>query len=125
METTGAARRVWSRRIGRLVFATCAGLGSPALAGALTVERAWVAPSAQVGADVGLYMTVKNDTGDPDALVRASCPFANFSEKRTVDVGEGGLADRVIPNIPVAANSTLTMDGQELSCRAFADARQA
>ena len=54
-------------------------------------------------------MTVKNDGDEPDALVRAACPFANFSEKRTVDVGEGGLANRVIPNIPIAAHSTLTM----------------
>jgi copper(I)-binding protein len=89
-------------------------LGSPlaasaALSGPLSVEHAWVAPSDAVGVDVGLFMTVKNDADEADALLRASCPVANFSEKRTVDVGEGGLADRAIPNIPIAAHSTLTM----------------
>jgi copper(I)-binding protein len=84
-------------------------VATPALAGAVSVERAWVSPSDAVGVDVGLYMTIKNDGDEPDALVRAACPIANFSEKRTVDVGEGGLANRVIPSIPVAAHSTLTM----------------
>ena len=80
-----------------------------ALAGTLSVEHAWVEPSDTVGADVGLYMTIRNEGDNPDALVRAACPFANFSEKRTVDVGEGGLSNRTIANIPVAAHSTLTM----------------
>jgi len=82
---------------------------NPAFAGALSVERAWVAPSDAVGVDVGLYMTIKNEGDEADAMIRAACPFANFSEKRTVDVGEGGLANRAIANIPVAAHSTLTM----------------
>ena len=90
-------------------FVSMSAMLSPAFAGGLTVEAAWVAPNENVGADVGLYMTIKNDSDDPDALLRAACPFANFSEKRTVDVGEGGLADRAIPNIPVAAHTTLTM----------------
>lgn len=80
-----------------------------AVAGGLSVENAWVAPNDTVGSDIGLYMTVKNDADEADALIRAACPFANFSEKRTVDVGEGGLANRAINNIPLAAHSTLTM----------------
>lgn len=80
-----------------------------ALAGALRVENAWVAPNDNVGSDVGLYMTIMNESDEPDALVRASCPIANFSEKRAVDVGEGGLANRAIANIPIAAHTTLTM----------------
>jgi periplasmic copper chaperone A len=99
----------------------CAGAGSkalcfallfvvtPALAGGLTVDNAWVAPNAEVGSDVGLFMTITNDADAPDALLRVACPFANFSGKRTVDVGEGGLAHRAIPNIPLAAHATLTM----------------
>jgi copper(I)-binding protein len=85
------------------------GAPAAALAGGLSVEGAWVAPNNTVGSDIGLYMTVRNDADEPDALIRAACPVANFSEKRTVDVGEGGLANRAIPNIPVAAHSTLTM----------------
>ncbi len=80
-----------------------------AFAGALSVEKAWVEPSDEIGRDIGLYMTVKNDGDEPDALVRAACPIANFSEKRTMDVGEGGLSARAVPNIPVAAHSSLTM----------------
>jgi copper(I)-binding protein len=82
---------------------------APAAAAGLTVEGAWVQPNETVGTDIGLFMTIRNDGDEADALVRAACPFANFSEKRTVDVGEGGLSNRAIPNIPVAAHSTLTM----------------
>jgi periplasmic copper chaperone A len=89
-------------------------LGTPALAlaGTLSVERAWVAPNDNIGADVGLYMTIRNDADAADALIRAACPFANFSEKRTVDVGEGGLSNRAVANIPVAGHATLTMDAK-------------
>ncbi len=80
-----------------------------AFAAGLTVKDAWAAPSPQAGADVGLYMIIRNEDDEADALVRATCPFANFSERRTVDVGEGGLSDRAIPNIPVAARATLEL----------------
>ncbi len=85
-----------------------AALSSPAWAADLSVSDAWV-PASEAGADIGLYMTIKNDGAEPDALLRVSCPFANFSERRTVDVGEGGLSDRAVPNIPVPAHSTLTL----------------
>ena len=90
------------------IVAACAFAASSAAAADLSVSDAWV-PAGEAGADVGLYMTIKNDGAEADALLRVSCPFANFSERRTVDVGEGGLADRAIPNIPIAAHSTLTM----------------
>ena len=102
-EATARARRGAAAALAALAFAT------PATASALSVEKAWVAPNAKAGADVGLYMTVRNDSDAADALVRAACPIANFSEKRAVDVGEGGLADRAVPNIPIAAHTTLTM----------------
>jgi alcohol dehydrogenase (cytochrome c) len=35
-------------------------------------------------------MTIHNESDEADALVRANCPLANFSERRAVDVGEGG-----------------------------------
>ena len=82
---------------------------APAAAADLSVSDAWVPAASEAGVDVGLYMTIKNDAAAPDALLRVSCPFANFSERRTVDVGEGGLADRAIPNIPVPAHTTLTL----------------
>ena len=108
--TTASRHRVGKARWA-LLGACAALLSTPSLglAGALTVEHAWVAPNDSVGADVGLFMTINNEGDAPDALVRAACPFANFSEKRTVDVGEGGLSNRAIPNIPVAAHATLTM----------------
>ena len=107
---------------------------SPAAAADLSVSDAWVPAASEAGVDVGLYMTIKNDAVAPDALLRVSCPFANFSERRTVDVGEGGLADRAIPDIPVPAHATLTLTpksyhvallqtrdkltaGESLSCR--------
>lgn len=74
----------------------------------LAVQKAWVPPVDAVGGDVVLSMTVRND-GDADALLRASCPFANFAEKHTVDLGEGAPAKRTIPNIPVPAHATVMM----------------
>lgn len=91
-----------------VIFASFACM-KPALAAGLSVQGAWTPPSSQVGVDVGLYMTIRNDNDEADALVRAHCPFANFSERRTVDVGEGGLSDRAIPNIPVAGHATLEL----------------
>jgi periplasmic copper chaperone A len=94
-------------------YAGAAGLAlmgtGAAWAGGVSVEGAWIAPNETVGSDIGLYMTLKNDGDETDALTRVACPFANFSEKRTVDVGEGGLSNRAVPNIPVAAHATLTM----------------
>lgn len=80
-----------------------------AAAGDLTVTKAWVVPTDAVGADVVLALKLSNRAGEPDALLRAACPFANFSEKRTIDHGEGGASTRVIPNISVPANSDLTL----------------
>src|SRR5271167_1963630 len=75
----------------------------------ITVSQAWVAPTEAVGTDVVLSMTVTNDGAESDALVRAACPFANFSEKRTIDHGEGAPANRAIPNIPLPPHDKVTM----------------
>jgi periplasmic copper chaperone A len=80
-----------------------------AFAAEIAVSKAWVPPSEAVGSDVVLSMTIRNDGAEPDALVRAACPFANFSEKRTVDRGEGAPAARAIPNIPLPAGATVTL----------------
>jgi copper(I)-binding protein len=126
-------RRATAGRSPLAAFCVLAAL-SPAAAADLSVSDAWVPAASEAGVDIGLYMTIKNDAAEPDALLRVSCPFANFSERRTVDVGEGGLADRAIPNIPIAAHSTLTLTpksyhvallqtrdkltaGEDLSCR--------
>ncbi len=103
------ARRTVGWRTAAAASLVLTATADPACAGALSVENAWVAPNDEVGADVGLFMTIKNDSDEADALIRAACPVANFSEKRTVDVGEGGTANRAVPNIPIAAHTTLTM----------------
>ena len=85
-----------------------------ALAGnSLEVTDSRVPASEQVGVDLPLVMTIRNDAADPDALLRVRCPVANFSEKHTVDRGEGAPAMRGIRSIPVAAAGTtvLTVDG--------------
>lgn len=104
----GVQGGVTKRRSAVVAACAFAALSSSASAADLGVSSAWV-PASEAGSDVGLYMTIKNDGAEADALLRASCPFANFSERRTVDVGEGGLADRAIANIPIPAHSTLTM----------------
>jgi copper(I)-binding protein len=73
------------------------------------ISNAWVHAAEQVGGNVALSMTIKNETDVADALLRARCPVANFSEKHTVDRGEGSPAMRAIPSIPIAASSTTVL----------------
>jgi copper(I)-binding protein len=72
---------------------------------ALRITDAWVPASSQVGSDVALSMTIENVSDNPDSLLRARCPVANFSEKHTVDRGEGSPAMRAISAIPIAART--------------------
>ncbi|BAM91811.1 conserved hypothetical protein [Bradyrhizobium oligotrophicum S58] len=83
---------------------------APAAAGeGLTLSEAWVPAAPEVGRDIPLLITVKNETSAPEALLRVRCPIANFSERHTVDRGEGAPAMRSIPNIPIPAGSTLVL----------------
>jgi copper(I)-binding protein len=75
---------------------------------AIRISDAWVHAADQVGGNVALSMTIKNEADAADALMRVRCPVANFSEKHTVDRGEGAPAMRAIPSIPIAA-STITV----------------
>ncbi|WP_434877125.1 copper chaperone PCu(A)C [Bradyrhizobium sp. HKCCYLRH2057] len=81
-----------------------------ALAGeGLTLSDAWVPAAPEIGRDIPLSLTIKNETSAPEALMRVRCPIANFSERHTVDRGEGAPSMRSIPNIPIAAGSTLVL----------------
>ncbi|MGJ5179258.1 copper chaperone PCu(A)C [Bradyrhizobium oligotrophicum] len=85
---------------------------SPALAAGgegLTLSDAWVPAAPEIGRDIPLMVTIKNETTAPEALLRVRCPVANFSERHTVDRGEGAPAMRSIPNIPIPAGSTLVL----------------
>ena len=75
----------------------------------MQVSNARVHAAERTGVDLPLLMTIKNDAGAPDALLRVRCPFANFSEKHTVDRGEGAPAMRAISSIPIAAGNTLEL----------------
>jgi hypothetical protein len=72
---------------------------------ALQITDAWVPASNQTGIDVPLSMMINNASDDADSLVRVRCPVANFSEKHTVDRGEGSPAMRAIASIPIAART--------------------
>jgi copper(I)-binding protein len=76
---------------------------------AVKISQAWVPPAQQVGGDLPLSMTIKNEADTADTLMRVRCPVANFSEKHIVDRGEGAPAMRAIPAIPIAANSTIVL----------------
>lgn len=82
-----------------------------AQADGVVVSDAWTPPNGEVGSDVVLGMVVTNDAADADALVRVSCPVANFSEKRQIDIGEGGKSARAIHDIPIAAKSKVVLNG--------------
>jgi len=75
---------------------------------AIRISDAWV-QADQAGGNVVLSMTIKNDADTADALMRVRCPVANFSEKHTVDRGEGAPAMRSIPSIPIAANAVTVL----------------
>jgi len=41
----------------------------------------WLVQAAdEVGIDIPLYLTIRNEVDSPDALLRARCPITNFSE---------------------------------------------
>lgn len=75
---------------------------------ALEVVDAWVPVAEKLGADVPLLLTVDNKA-EGDALLRVKCPVANFSERHTVDRGEGAPAMRTIRSIPIAAGGTTVL----------------
>ena len=107
-------RAGWTVLPGRsrfLALGLVAGLGlTPDFAAAddaLQVTSARVPASEQMGIDLPLLMTIRNDTAEADALLRVRCPFANFSEKHTVDRGEGAPAMREIKSIPIPEGKTI------------------
>ena len=71
----------------------------------IAVTDAWTPPNAEIGSDAVLGMVVTNDGAEPDALLRVSCPVANFSEKHQIDIGEGGKSAREVHDIPIAPKS--------------------
>ena len=108
-------RSFWWKTALYLATATLVGLGQ--IAGArcekLTVSDGWVQAADEVGVDIPLNLTIRNEVGSPDALLRARCPVSNFSEKHIVDHGEGAPAMRSIPSIPVPANATAVLNAGE------------
>ncbi len=87
------------------IVATTACAGSESL----KITDVWVPAAEKSGGDVPLLMTIRNGSSNSDALMRVRCAAANFSEKHTVDRGEGAPAMRAIASIPLAADSTVTL----------------
>ena len=87
--------------------------GLAAAGDALQVTNARVPASDEIGIDLPLLMTIRNDAAAADAILRVRCPFANFSEKHIVDRGEGAPAMRAVKSIPIPENRTteLRRDG--------------
>jgi copper(I)-binding protein len=83
--------------------------GSAMAGDALQVTNARVPASDEMGTDLPLLMTVRNDTAEADALLRVRCPFASFSERHTVDRGEGAPAMRAVKSIPIPENKTIEL----------------
>ena len=83
--------------------------GFAAAGDALQVTNARVPASDEVGIDLPLVMTIRNDATEVDGLLRVRCPFANFAVKHTVDRGEGAPAMREIKSIPIPENKTIEL----------------
>jgi periplasmic copper chaperone A len=115
----GSRFGAWGSLLSRAITRSMLKLAPPALlvaAGAaraddVVVTDAWTPPNAEIGSDAVLGMVVTNDGAEPDALVRVSCPVSNFSEKRQIDIGEGGKSARAIHDIPIAAKSKVVLNG--------------
>ena len=75
----------------------------------IAISDAWVPANEQVGSNVALSMTIKNQSDTADALLRVRCPAANFAVKHTVDRGEGAPAMREVSAIPIAAGGTTVL----------------
>jgi copper(I)-binding protein len=90
------------------VALTCAA-AAPCRAGAVDVADAVVPATPAPGADVPLLMRITNHAAETDALLRVRCPFANFSERQTVDYGEGAPANRAVPAIPLPAGGEVLL----------------
>ena len=86
-------------------------IGSMAHGGeaALKVADAWVPTAEKIGVDVPLSLTIQNESGTDDALLRVRCPVANFSERHIVDRGEGAPAMRSVRSIPIAASTATVL----------------
>ena len=93
------------------LFATAPVRGAPS--DGLAVSEAWVPATDEVGHDVPLLAAIRNEVDSPDALMRVRCPVANFSEKHTVDRGEGAPAMRPVSSIPIPARSTVVLKPNE------------
>jgi periplasmic copper chaperone A len=83
--------------------------GFVAAGDALQVTNARVPASDEIGIDLPLLMTIRNDAAVADAILRVRCPFANFSVKHTVDRGEGAPAMREVKSIPVPETRTIEL----------------
>lgn len=76
----------------------------------ILVSRAWTPAPAKQGDDTALYMTIANNGDFPETLTRAKCPFADFTEKVTVDTGgEGSPSSREVKAIPIPPHQTITL----------------
>jgi copper(I)-binding protein len=95
------------------VALVCFGQVAGARCKELIVSDGWVQAADDVGIDIPLFLTIRNEVDLPDALLRVRCPVTNFSEKHIVDHGEGAPAMRSIPSIPIPSNSTVVLNARE------------
>ena len=118
LAATATANLTFARSAGTFIVLAVALVSiwvTPAVAEgeAFVVTDAWVPAVDQVGRDIPLLMTIRNNNNAGDALMRVRCPVANFSERHTVDRGEGAPAMRSVPSIPIAAGSTVVLKPTE------------
>lgn len=93
-----------------LMFAMGPVFAADPVPGPIMISRPWAPAPAKLGADTPLYMTITNNGGVPDGLVRTRCAFANFTENVTVDSGgEGSPSTREVKSIPIPAGQTVAL----------------
>jgi copper(I)-binding protein len=79
----------------------------PAFAGALTVTNAW-SRTTPPGVTVGVvYLTLKNDTGKSDRLLKISSPIAAKVQVHRTEIQDGMARMREVAVLHVDANQTV------------------
>jgi hypothetical protein len=92
-----------------LILASADGFAADAAPDTINVIHAWVPAPAAAGSDTPLYMTIANNGPDADSLIRSRCAFSDFTEKVTVDQGEGSPSTREVKSIPIPPGQTVTL----------------
>jgi copper(I)-binding protein len=98
-------------RLTTLIFFTATSIAASAFAAGPTIEvsRAVARASAPGQPSAAVYLTIRNSGPGADKLLRIATPIAAAAELHTMSMTGNVMKMREVPEIAIAANTTLTM----------------